>query len=207
MSRLKVRQARSIARREAIVAAAIQVFGKDGVHAATLTGISRAAGVPLTSIYDYFDSKTALLAALPETIFAAFFAQIDADLEARPDPVDKLECFFIRTLEYMERHPDWARVFFLEIWPAVVAGEPKIRQAVDAFGHRVIGIVASGIENGKLSANNDPYLIMSILLGTMAHLVSVWLLYQAPYDLVTQGRRSMALMRRLIEPDGPGASK
>ena len=127
--------------------------------------------------------------------------------EARPDPVDKLECFFIRTLEYMERHPDWARVFFLEIWPAVVAGEPEIRQAVDAFGHRVIGIVASGIENGKLSANNDPYLIMSILLGTMAHLVSVWLLYQAPYDLVTQGRRSMALMRRLIEPDGPGASK
>jgi AcrR family transcriptional regulator len=74
MALLKVRQKRSPERRRAILDAAVGVLGRKGVHVATLTDISHAAGVPLPSVYDYFADKTWLLASLPAATFAEFQA-------------------------------------------------------------------------------------------------------------------------------------
>lgn len=201
MALLKVKQRRSLERRRAIVDAAVKVFGRKGVHAATLTDISIKAGVPLSSLYDYFADKTRLLAALPEATFDAFYAAVDPLIAAEPDPRQKLRVFYLETLRYMERKPDWARVFFLEIWPSTLVSEREVRDAVDGFGRRVVDIVRRGIAAKKLASTNDPYLIMSIMLGSMSHLVAVWLLYRRPYALTDQGERALALlMPTLLAP-------
>jgi len=209
MALLKVKQRRSLERRRAIVEAGIKVFGEEGVHAATLTGISREAGVPLSSLYDYFEDKTRLLAALPEATFEAFYARVDPLIAAERDPRQKLRTFYLETLRYMERNPAWARVFFLEIWPSVLVTEPEIREAVDGFGRRVVEIIKQGIAEKSLAPTNDPYLVMSIVLGSMTDLVAVWLLYDRPFQLTVQGERALALLLPTLgkPPRGSGKAK
>lgn len=198
MALLKVRQKRSLERRRAILDAAVKVFGHKGVHAATLTDISHAAGVPLPSLYDYFADKTRLLASLPAATFTEFYTAVDPLIAATPDPREKLRVFYLETLRYMERNRAWARVFFLEIWPSVLVGEPEVRTAVDGFGRRVVDIIKRGIADGKLSPANDPYLLMSIILGSMTHVASVWLLYRQPFALTEQGERALALLLPVV---------
>lgn len=200
MALLKIKQKRSLDRRQTIVNAAIKIFGEMGVHAATLTDIANEAGVPLSSFYDYFEDKTQLLASLPEATFVEFYATVDPLIAAAVDPRKKLQIFYLETLRYMERNPAWARVFFLEIWPSALVMEGEVRTAVDGFGRRVVDIIAHGIREKTLAPSNNPYLLMSIILGSMSHLVAVWLLYRRPYALSAQGKRALALLLPLIVP-------
>ena len=200
MALLKVKQRRSLQRRQSILDAAVRVFGEKGVHAATLTDIGNEADVPLSSLYDYFADKTSLLASLPAATFEEFYAAVDPLIAAQSEPRGKLRVFYLETLRYMERNPAWARVFFLEIWPSVLVTEPEVRAAVDGFGRRIVDIIEHGIAERKLARSNDPYLLMSIILGSMTHIVAVWLLYGQPFRLTTQGERALALLLPTVVP-------
>ncbi len=54
----------TVSRRERLVDAALTVFAREGVDAASIKKIGRAAGVAPALIYHYFDSKEALLAVV-----------------------------------------------------------------------------------------------------------------------------------------------
>jgi AcrR family transcriptional regulator len=205
MTLLKVKQRRSLQRRQSILDAAVKVFGEKGVHAATLTDIGNEADVPLSSLYDYFADKTSLLASLPAATFEEFYAVVDPKIAAKSEPREKLRVFYLETLRYMERNPAWARVFFLEIWPSVLVTEPEVRAAVDGFGRRIVHIIERGIAERKLARSNDPYLLMSIILGSMTHIVAVWLLYGRPFGLTTQGERALALLLPTVVPASKGS--
>lgn len=199
---LKPKQKRSRERRRNILLAATTVLGEKGVHAATLTEISQAAGLSLPSLYDYFANKTELLAEIPQANFDEFYAEINPVLAASDDPLEQLRLFYLRTLAYIERNPAWARVFFVDIWPGALATEARVREAVDDYARRIIRIISDGIERGKLSDRNDPYLLTSILLGTMTHMVAVWLLYDRPYDLAARGEQALDLLLPIVRARG-----
>jgi AcrR family transcriptional regulator len=207
MALLKLKQKRSLQRRRAIMDAAIKVFGDKGVHGTTLTNISDVAGVPLSSVYDYFENKAQLLTALPRATFEAFYAHVDTLIARSCDPHRKLRVFYMETLRYIERNPAWARLFFLEIWPSVLVEEAEVRLAIDGFGRRIIDIIKQGIADGRLAATNDPHLLMGIILGSMTHIVAVWLLYEQPFDLTTQANRTLALLLPILRPAARGNNK
>jgi AcrR family transcriptional regulator len=60
--------ARGDATREALVAAALPIFGRDGFHAASTRAIAQAAGVNLALIRDHFGGKEGLYLAVFEHI-------------------------------------------------------------------------------------------------------------------------------------------
>jgi TetR/AcrR family transcriptional regulator, regulator of cefoperazone and chloramphenicol sensitivity len=79
---------RGVGTREALVAAAIDVFGRDGFHAASTRSIAEAAGVNQALIGYHFGGKEGLYLAALEHIAAAFrervgtiAAAIQADLD------------------------------------------------------------------------------------------------------------------------------
>lgn len=187
---LKLKQKRSQERRQKIVAAATRLFGKQGIAQTSLTDVARLAGVPLTSLYDYFQDKQDLVAAVPEANYMALYAQLTSDEGAEDrtrDPRRQLREIFMANLRYIRANPDWGRVFFLEIWPSAAIGEARIRRAVDRYGLRYVELIRSAIASGAYDGKLDPYLAMSMLMGGMCHLTAVWLLYRRPYDLVERG--------------------
>jgi AcrR family transcriptional regulator len=62
--RKKPRQARAEATIAAIVEAAAQILERDGDEAATTAAIAERAGVSIGSVYQYFDNRDAILAAV-----------------------------------------------------------------------------------------------------------------------------------------------
>jgi AcrR family transcriptional regulator len=86
---------RGDATREALVAAALRIFGRDGFHAASTRAIAKAAGVNLALIRYHFGGKQGLYLAVFEHIAARILQRqrpaleaIEAALAEAPGPLD-----------------------------------------------------------------------------------------------------------------------
>jgi TetR/AcrR family transcriptional regulator, repressor for uid operon len=77
------------ARREHILDAAEQCFGRAGFHRTTMHDICREAGVSPGALYVYFDSKEALIAGICERDRQEFAERLDT-LAAAPDFLEAL---------------------------------------------------------------------------------------------------------------------
>lgn len=185
---LKLKQQRSRERREQILNAATKLFGERGIDRTTLTDIAAAAKVPLSSIYDYFEDKRALVLDVPEGNFEALYQKTEPLLVKGGNPVEQLRIIFLTNFEYISENPGWGRVFFLEIWPSVTAAEPRVKKAVDKYALRYVQLIRQAVRAGSYRRNLDPYVAMSLLMGGMCHLTAVWLLYGRKYDLVKKGK-------------------
>lgn len=75
---------RAAARREQILCAAAQCFREFGFHAASITKISRAAGMSPGHIYHYFANKEAIIAAIIAQDLEVLLA-LSSELRAAPD--------------------------------------------------------------------------------------------------------------------------
>ncbi len=190
---LKLKQQRSRDRREQILAAATKLFGERGIDRTSLTEIAATAKVPLPSLYDYFEDKRALVLEVPEENFAALYARTEPLLlKSGTDAVEQLRITYLTNFEYIKENPGWGRVFFLEIWPSVIAAEPKIKKSVDRYALRYVQLIKQAVRSGAYRKNLDPYLAMSLLMGGMCHVTAVWLLYGRKYDLVKKGKAVFA---------------
>lgn len=192
---LKLKQQRSRDRRQQIIAAATKLFGRKGIDRTSLTEIAMTAKVPLSSIYDYFEDKQALVLEVPEENFAALYEKTEPLLlRGGTDPVEQLRITYLSNFEYISENPGWGRVFFLEIWPSVAAAEPRIRKSVDKYALRYVSLIRQAIRAGRYRNNLDPYIAMSLLMGGMCQLTAVWLLYGRKYDLVSKGKTLFATL-------------
>lgn len=79
-------------RREALLAATERLLAETGIDGVTLGAVGALAGLARSSVYQYFDSAPALLAALVEDRMPRSLAQLDADTAAA-DPVDRVDAF------------------------------------------------------------------------------------------------------------------
>lgn len=77
-------QARSIATRGKLVAAAAQVLATQGYQRATTQAVADAAGVSQGALFKHFPTKGALLAACVEHILAGFVAAFRAEAATLP---------------------------------------------------------------------------------------------------------------------------
>jgi len=184
-----MKQQRSRDRRRQIITAATKLFGERGIDRTSLTEIASTAKVPLSSLYDYFEDKQALVLEVPEENFAALYARTEPLLlKSGADAVEQLKVTYLTNFEYIKENPGWGRVFFLEIWPSVIAADPSIKKSVDKYALRYVQLVKQAIRSGAYRKNLDPYIAMSLLMGGMCHVTAVWLLYGKKYDLLKKGR-------------------
>lgn len=197
---LKLKQERSRVRRQRIVDAATRLFGEHGIDGTSLTDIARTARVPLPSIYDYFPDKESIAVSVPARNFEELYAILESEATKSYSCSARLRRLYLKTFEYITNNPAWGRVFFLELWPTVKAAHPTIRQAIDQYAQHYIDLLKEGIAAGEFRRSLDPYLSMSMLMGTMSHLTAVWLLYDKPYDLQKKAEESFAMLRRCFEP-------
>jgi AcrR family transcriptional regulator len=191
---LKLKQQRSRIKRQKILTVATRLFGTKGIDGTSLTDIAHAAKVPLSSLYDYFEDKRALVLEVPEENYAALYERTEPLLLESKDAVERLRIVFLTNFEYINENPAWGRVFFLEIWPSVLAAEPRIKKAVDRYALRYVDLIQQAISSGTYRKNLDPYTAMSLLMGSMCHVTAVWLLYGRKFDLVKKGKAAFSTL-------------
>jgi AcrR family transcriptional regulator len=78
------------ARREAILAAAQALAAEGGMAAVQIAPVAKRAGIAAGTVYRYFPSKTALVAALVEALSQAEVAALTRAADAAPGPLSAL---------------------------------------------------------------------------------------------------------------------
>ncbi|MEY9886476.1 AcrR family transcriptional regulator [Catenulispora sp. MAP5-51] len=86
------------AQRRALVGAAMDTLLADGAAAITPAAVGRRAGLARSSVYQYFPSTAALLAAVIEEAFPAWDAALEAALAGVEVPAARLAAYIDTTL-------------------------------------------------------------------------------------------------------------
>lgn len=99
------------ASREAILRGALEAFGETGFHRTTVEEVARRAGVSKGLIYNYFESKTALLEAIIEERMEANADLLLAVREGE-EPSARLRRLLEGTIRVVLEHPEAYRLTF-----------------------------------------------------------------------------------------------
>jgi AcrR family transcriptional regulator len=136
-------------RREVILAAAEETFGRCGYHGASLDEVAHAAGVSKALIYEHFSSKRELHASLLDERAAEIFARVEAAVERGGSGEQRLRNGIDAFLEFVEEHREAWRALFRD------AADPEVGGLVAGVQHRATGVITRLIASGPTAGAID----------------------------------------------------
>ena len=86
-------------RRAALLAAATSLLAEHGLDAVTLAAVGACAGLARSSVYQYFDSTPALIAAVVEDVMPRAAERVAAAMSSADSPMAKVDAFVAATLD------------------------------------------------------------------------------------------------------------
>jgi AcrR family transcriptional regulator len=198
------KQERSKRREQEILRAALRVFARDGISRARIGDIASEAGMPVSSLYDYFPSKEDLAYAVPHEHLARFFEEYRASIADVDTFRERLRIYLRLAADFARRNPEWARTLYLEIWPSVLVSETPVRHSIDDYARIIVNLIRCGEAAGEWPARSNVYETTAILVGSVNQVIIVWLLYRKPRDLM---RATSSVVTRVMSLlDGPRAA-
>jgi AcrR family transcriptional regulator len=155
--------------RQRLLDAAAVAFATEGYERANVDAISRAAGYAKGTIYNYFDSKRALMLALVEQIAAEHVASLAEAVRTTSEPTDRLLRFYEAGFEWVVANPGRARLMFNTL-NGSDAGFREAMFAAYAPMFQLVGkeILAEGVEQGdfrEVEPGPTAGLLMLVYLG------------------------------------------
>lgn len=156
--------------RRLLIEAATIEFAREGYVKANIDRISRAAGFGKGTVYNYFDSKRALMAAVIDELSRAHMGFLAEAVRAEPDPARRLGCFFEAGFAFVRDHHAQLQVMINTIYGPDAEFKKYLYRAYQPMFQLVEQeIVAAGIAQGAFRAvdpESTALLIMTIYLGT-----------------------------------------
>lgn len=193
------KQDRSRQRIREIHRAAIKVIARNGIAGSRIAEIAEEAAVMPSSVYDYYKSKEELAYSIPTARLAEFYQVYQTQVERVTSPKERLIQFLLLTAEYACLDPDWSRLYYLEVWPSVHLQNSELRETVNAFARIVVAMLREGEEAGEWTCKGDPYMIADILIGSLVHMITTWLLFRKPRNLRRKSKQLIELLMRFID--------
>ncbi len=171
-------------RKKIILDTATKVFAQRGFQEATITEIAKEAKVSEASIYEYFSTKEGLLFSIPAQSSQNLFETMAFHLKLIRGAGNKLRAIVYLLMDSYQSNPDFAAVLMLFL--------KHNKKFLDTSGHHVIKegikqitrVIEEGIEQGEFKSELNPYLIRAMVLGTIEHLVTNWVMTGNPESLI-----------------------
>jgi AcrR family transcriptional regulator len=115
-------------RREAILDAALQVFGARGYETASMSEVAAAGGISKPVLYDHFASKRDLYVALVDRESASLSAALTASLDPAASLDERLRTLASTAIDHARRNPESSRLL-----SSTPAGDAAVRDAHARF--------------------------------------------------------------------------
>jgi TetR/AcrR family transcriptional regulator, transcriptional repressor of aconitase len=177
----RIAEAARTARRDQIIAAALDCFARSGYHATTMADVAAQAGVSKGTPYLYFDSKQALFLALHEQWDCGAGQRVDAAVAGLPDgqrqsPRTVLGAVAAAIAAHVQAETETCRVLMEA--RALAAHEPAIAAAVQATDTRtheqLESLVTAGVEAGEWPADTNAALAARLFTAGLYGLMAQW---------------------------------
>lgn len=157
-------------RRERILEAALAIFAEKGFQEATISEISKAAGVSDATVYEYFKSKEELLFAIPEEITENSIRETEKVLPYLRGAESKLRAIVQGYVNTYEANPEYANLIMLHLKTNRNFLKTRAFEVVREAARMLLACIREGIDTGAFRSDTDPYLVRSMILGTIEHL-------------------------------------
>jgi AcrR family transcriptional regulator len=200
-----VRAERSAARREAILAAALDEFSARGFAAARLEDVARRAGIAKGTIYLYFRDKETLFAELIHSSLGPIIAGVEAAPPELPLRVfaERFVDLFVTEI-YGTRRSDVLRLVITEGARFPQLAEIYYREVIKRALTAVRSIVQQAIERGEVNADTlkrFPQLLVAP--GLVAVLWQALFARFEPLDVAAMMRAHIDLVFAALERRAP----
>ncbi|NLT22455.1 MAG: TetR/AcrR family transcriptional regulator [Syntrophorhabdus sp.] len=187
------------ATREQIVKAAIQVFGGKSYLEASISEIAQRAEVAEGTIYQHFKNKEDLLFFIPNDRTDAFCEGLELHLQGIQDARNKLAKFAWYYLYFFKTNPAYARIAMLELRVNKNFQKTNGYRLFRGWFKMLRGIIEQGQREGSVRNDMDPVIIQELLLGTLEHYVTRWLLKDESWDLLEFREQTIKLIMNGIQ--------
>ena len=157
-----------------IIDAALKVFGEKGYYNATISEIARKAGVSEATIYEYFGSKEDLLFAIPGEITSQAVEFLESMSPYIKGAENKIRAIAYGYFNLYKDNPDYSSLVLLDLKHNRKFTEAESYQAVKRAAGFILKAIEEGMESGEFRRDIDPYLIRSMILGTLEHIFFRW---------------------------------
>ncbi len=152
--------------RNKLLEAAAKEFGEMGFHAASISGITRAANVALGTFYVYFDSKEAIFRALVDYMSHLTRAWIAERVGPSADRLEAERKGLQAFIEFVRGHRDLYRLVMEAQFVADDAYRRYYNDFAEAYQRNLAAAVARGeIRDGKNEVRAWALMGMSVFLG------------------------------------------
>ncbi len=170
-------------RKKNIIDTATRVFAQRGFQEATITEIAKEAKVSEASIYEYFSTKEGLLFSIPAESSHTLFEVMAFHLKLIRGAANKLRAIVFLFMDSYQNNPDFAAVLMLFLKHNKKFLDTKGHHAIKEGIKQITQVIEEGIENNEFRKDLNPYLVRSMILGTIEHLVTNWVMTGNPENL------------------------
>jgi TetR/AcrR family transcriptional regulator, cholesterol catabolism regulator len=153
--------------REAIMDAAMHLFGKQGYTGTSMRDIAGAVGVLPGSLYAHIASKEALLIEIVADGINRFLAAVRPYAASDATPAEKLRAMVIAHVAVVADNPERSLVVFHQ-WRFL--GESNIQAAVGKrreYEQAFIGVIDDGKRTGAFRADLNRRIAVLTILGAL----------------------------------------
>jgi len=147
-----------------ILKAASKIIARDGFEGASIRKVAAKAGIGLSGIYYYFDSKEELLYALQEHAFSTLVLNLKQRLAKAVTPKDRLRAVIENHFEYFVSNMDGLKVCVHEIESLSGGYYNKVLKIRREYYEIVKGVVTEIV---KKSGKQDINLATLFLFGSL----------------------------------------
>lgn len=167
-AKASTRRSRAVAaKRNAILAAALEFFSQFGIHGTSLDKVAERADVSKTNLLYYFPSKEELYIAVLKDLLDVWVAPLRA-LRADQHPLEAIRDYIRLKLEVSRDHPQASRLFCLEM----LQGAPLLKAELAGDLRHLVedkaAVIEAWVVQGKLAAVQPHHLIF-MLWATTQH--------------------------------------
>lgn len=187
--------AKSKSRKDRILEAALHIFAEKSYQEATITEVSREAGVSEATIYEYFGTKEDLLFAIPERISNQGYDVLTHVLPYIKGAEGRIRAIVYAYFNLYQNNPDYSGLVLLQLMTNKRFRQTAAFSAIRRSARLLLDCIKQGIDEGTFRRDVDPYLVRSLLLGTIEHLFIHWHLKGRP----AQPKEVMAYLDPLLE--------
>jgi len=166
-------------RRSQIIETAIQVFSDKGFSNATISEVAKHANLGDATLYEYFDSKEAILLGTAESYLKELVSEEDINLLNISKIEKALQKLIWRWIWLLYTHEDFSRVLALELFRNINFYSSPAYGYIEAFSEKIRGVIQQGQEEGifiddvpfptylhMITGTFDQYLLSQFLLNT-----------------------------------------
>ncbi|MBA4089651.1 MAG: TetR/AcrR family transcriptional regulator [Sphingobium sp.] len=192
------KQDRSKRTEQQILTGALRVFARDGISRSRIADIAAEAGISASTLYEYYKSKEDLAYDLPLSHLAEFFESYHGAAASKTTR-ERLLLYLVMSADYAREHAEWARLFYLEIWPSVFVTDTDLHHSINDFTRVLLFLVNDAIAEGWIARDRNPYETVALLTGGINQIIITWLLYRKPRNLTKAGTEMAERLIAMLE--------